>query len=62
MSSSTSGFLFWGIALEGDAIEGPEGSMIHEINSKVEFHGASSASGVDVAGQNIDYLQDSAAN
>ena len=44
-----------------DSMEGPDGLIIHEVNSNVEFKGASSGSGVDVAGKIMEYAQRRAA-
>ena len=43
-----------------DAMESPRGFLIHEVNSNVEFRGATSGSGVDVAGRILDYLTERA--
>jgi [lysine-biosynthesis-protein LysW]--L-2-aminoadipate ligase len=43
-----------------DCMEGPDGLMVHEINSNVEFKGASSATGADVAGRIIEYVKETA--
>ena len=39
-----------------DAMEGPEGLVVHEVNSNVEFRGASQVSNVDIAVKIVDYL------
>jgi [lysine-biosynthesis-protein LysW]--L-2-aminoadipate ligase len=38
-----------------DSMEGPEGLMVHEVNSNVEFRGAAGGTGVDIAGRILDY-------
>lgn len=38
-----------------DAMESQEGIMIHEANSTVEFKGAASATGIDIAGKILEY-------
>ncbi len=39
-----------------DIMESASGSLVHEINGTMEFKGVTSASGVDVAGEIIDFL------
>jgi [lysine-biosynthesis-protein LysW]--L-2-aminoadipate ligase len=39
-----------------DSMEGPEGLMVHEVNSNVEFRGAAGGTGVDIAGRILDYV------
>jgi|YelNatPaOPRAMG01_1025707.scaffolds.fasta_scaffold28755_3 [lysine-biosynthesis-protein LysW]--L-2-aminoadipate ligase len=39
-----------------DSFESPRGFLINEINSNVEFRGATAGSGVDVANKIVDYL------
>ncbi len=39
-----------------DAMESKEGILVHEINSTIEFKGASSASKVDIAEKILDYV------
>ncbi|MCW3976062.1 MAG: lysine biosynthesis protein LysX [Candidatus Bathyarchaeota archaeon] len=39
-----------------DAMESKEGILVHEINSTIEFKGASSASKVDIAEEILDYV------
>ncbi len=39
-----------------DAMESKDGILIHEVNSTIEFKGASSASKVDIAGRIIDHV------
>ncbi len=39
-----------------DALESDQGFLIHEVNSNVEFRGATSGSGVDIAGSILDYV------
>ena len=34
------------------------GLMVHEINNTVEFRGASSATGIDIAKLIVDYVKD----
>jgi [lysine-biosynthesis-protein LysW]--L-2-aminoadipate ligase len=38
-----------------DAMEGPQGLIVHEVNSNVEFRGASGGTGIDIAGRILDY-------
>jgi len=38
-----------------DAMESPDGLLIHEVNSTVEFRGASSATSIDIASAIIRY-------
>ncbi len=38
-----------------DTLEGPGGLVVHEVNSNVEFRGASTGTGVDIAGKMLDY-------
>ncbi|MGA1975559.1 MAG: lysine biosynthesis protein LysX [Conexivisphaerales archaeon] len=38
-----------------DSMEGPQGLMVHEVNSNVEFRGAAGGTGVDIAGRILDY-------
>jgi glutathione synthase/RimK-type ligase-like ATP-grasp enzyme len=45
-----------------DSLEGPEGLIVHEVNSNVEFKGAAGASEVDIAGRILDYVAERAAN
>jgi glutathione synthase/RimK-type ligase-like ATP-grasp enzyme len=39
-----------------DAMEGPEGLVVHEVNSTVEFRGASRAVDVNIAREIVQYL------
>jgi [lysine-biosynthesis-protein LysW]--L-2-aminoadipate ligase len=39
-----------------DAMESKDGILVHEINSTIEFKGASSTSKVDIAGEILDYV------
>lgn len=41
-----------------DAMEGPDGIVVHEVNGTVEFKGISSVSKVDIASTIIEYLID----
>ncbi|MFQ6053828.1 MAG: RimK family alpha-L-glutamate ligase [Candidatus Bathyarchaeia archaeon] len=38
-----------------DAMESPDGIVVHEVNGTIEFKGAASATGVDIPGAIIDY-------
>jgi [lysine-biosynthesis-protein LysW]--L-2-aminoadipate ligase len=38
-----------------DSMEGPQGLLVHEVNSNVEFRGAVGGTGVDIAGRILDY-------
>ncbi len=38
-----------------DAMESPDGLLVHEVNSTVEFRGASSATAIDIASSIIQY-------
>ena len=37
-------------------MEGPDGLVVHEINSTVEFKGASQVSNDDISGRMVDYI------
>jgi [lysine-biosynthesis-protein LysW]--L-2-aminoadipate ligase len=39
-----------------DAMESPRGILVHEVNNTVEFRGAASVCGIDIAGEIIDFL------
>lgn len=39
-----------------DVMEGPDGLVVHEINSTVEFKGASQVSNDDISGRMVDYI------
>jgi len=41
-----------------DLMEGRDGLLVNEVNPTVEFKGASQATGVDVAGKVIEYLEE----
>jgi [lysine-biosynthesis-protein LysW]--L-2-aminoadipate ligase len=45
-----------------DCMEGPDGLVVHEVNSNVEFRGAGTATGVDIAGKILDYASRRARN
>lgn len=45
-----------GGVLAVDCMEGPEGLLVHEVNSTIEFRGLSSTTNVDVAKEIIDYV------
>jgi len=40
-----------------DAMETEDGLLVHEVNSGVEFHGASRATGVDIAAKIVEYAR-----
>lgn len=39
-----------------DLMESPKGNVVHEINSTIEFRGAESGTGVDIASKILEYL------
>ena len=39
-----------------DLMESPKGNVVHEINSTIEFRGAESGTGVNIASKILDYL------
>lgn len=45
-----------GGVLAVDCMEGPEGLLVHEVNSTIEFRGLSSTTDVDIAKEIIDYV------
>lgn len=45
-----------GGVLAVDAMESPNGPVVHEVNSTIEFRGASAATGVNIASKIIDYV------
>ncbi len=45
-----------GGVLAVDAMESPNGPVVHEVNSTIEFRGAATATGVNIASKIIDYL------
>jgi len=45
-----------GGVLAVDSMESPDGIVVHEVNSTIEFKGAAAATGVDIAKKIIEYL------
>jgi len=43
-----------------DCMEGPDGLLVHEVNSTVEFRGLSSTTNIDIAGKIIEYVVEAA--
>jgi [lysine-biosynthesis-protein LysW]--L-2-aminoadipate ligase len=47
-----------GGVLAVDSMESPDGIVVHEVNSTIEFKGAAAATGIDIAKNIIEYLVD----
>jgi [lysine-biosynthesis-protein LysW]--L-2-aminoadipate ligase len=45
-----------GGVLAVDSMESPDGNVVHEVNSTIEFRGAAAAAGVDIAKKIMEYL------
>jgi [lysine-biosynthesis-protein LysW]--L-2-aminoadipate ligase len=45
-----------GGVLAVDSMESPDGIVVHEVNSTIEFKGAAAATGIDIAKKIIEYL------
>lgn len=45
-----------GGVLAVDSMESPNGPVVHEVNSTIEFRGAAAATGLDIAARIIDHL------
>lgn len=45
-----------GGVLAVDSMESPDGIVVHEVNSTIEFKGAAAATGIDIAKNIIEYL------